>query len=58
MHDQITRPLVVGPQAALDNVAAVIHEDSSLRDVTLSVGVQFPIFREIAAPSQLLMPIY
>jgi hypothetical protein len=55
VHDQITRQLVVGPHAALYNVAAAIHvhEDSSLRDVTLSLGVQFPTFREIAAPSQL-----
>ena len=51
------RPLVVGPHAALDHAAAIYacidkHEDSSLRDVTLSLGVQFPMFREIAAPSQ------
>ena len=58
MHDQITRPLVVGPHAALDNATAAIYtyidirEDSSLRDLTLSLGVQFPVFREIAAPSQ------
>jgi len=58
VHDQITRPLVVGPHAALDNATAAIYtyidirEDSSLRDLTLSLGVQFPVFREIAAPSQ------
>jgi hypothetical protein len=57
VHDQITQPLVVGPRAALDTAAAAvytyidIHEDSGLRDMTLSVGVQFPMFLEIAAPS-------
>lgn len=45
VHDQITRPLVVRSHAALDNMAAAIHEDSSLRDVTVSLGVQFTIFR-------------